>query len=55
MQVDLAWELGHREGAKTASQYSKKMSIIAFVTGILIVLFFIISVSLGYNYRVQQY
>ena len=57
MQVDLAWELGHREGAKTASQYSKKMGIIAFVTGILIVLL-IIGVNVGYvgyYYRVRQY
>ena len=54
MQVDLAWELGHREGAKTASQYSKKMGIIAFVTGILIVLL-IIGVNVGYYYSVQQY
>ena len=54
MQVDLAWELGHREGAKTASQYSMKMLIIAFVTGILTVLV-IIGGSLGYHYGVRHY
>ena len=41
MQVDLAWELGHREGAKRASVYSRNLGIIGVVTGILM-LFLII-------------
>ena len=33
IQVDLAWELGHRSGARTASENAKKCAVGAIVTG----------------------
>ena len=42
MQVDLAWKLGHHEGAKRASACSRDLGIIAIVTGILMLLLIIV-------------
>ena len=41
----MAWQLGHHEAAKTASEYSRKLGIMAIVTGILVL--FLMIVSLG--------
>lgn len=42
MQVDLAWEIGHRERAKRASQWSMKLGIVAILIGILMLLLIIV-------------
>lgn len=54
MQVDLAWELGHREGAKRASACSRDLGIVAVVTGILILLLVIVS-NLVYAYGIWHH
>ena len=53
MQVDLAWELGHREGAKRASVYSRNLGIIDVVTGTLM-LFLIIFVNVLLFYIIPR-
>ena len=44
MQVDLAWEIGHRERAKRASQWSMKLGTVAILSGILM-----LSLIIGLN------
>ena len=36
VQVDFAWEVGHRSGARTASKYAKNWAIGAILTGVAI-------------------
>ena len=51
MQVDLAWEIGHRERAKRASQWSMKLGIVAILVGILMLLLIIASIVLHFTVR----
>ena len=45
IQVDLAWDVGHRSGARTASENAKKWAIGAIVTGVSIAA--VVTVSLA--------
>ena len=52
MQVDLAWEIGHRERAKRASELSMKLGSVAVVIGILMLLL-MIGLNVLYFTRLQ--
>jgi len=47
----MAWEIGHREGAKQASVKSRNMGIAAIITGIVLLL---IIVGVGVANYVQR-
>ena len=46
IQVDLAWDVGHRSGARSASENSKKWAIAAIITGVIITTLAVVSVCI---------
>ena len=54
MQVDMAWELGHRERAKRASVYSRKLGIAAIIIGAISLLATVLLVYISFNILQQQ-
>ena len=55
MQVDMAWELGHRERAKKASVYSRNLGIAAVIIGAISLLAITLMLYFCYNFLLQQY
>ena len=54
LQVDMAWELGHRERAKRASVYSRKLGIAAIIIGAISLLAAALFLYFGFNILQQQ-
>ena len=49
IQVDFAWEVGHRSGARTASKYAKNWAIGAILTGVAIAAVIIIICAIRFG------
>ena len=49
IQVDLAWDVGHRSGARTASENAKKWAIGAIVTGVTIAAVIFVSIVIYFS------
>lgn len=55
MQVDMAWELGHRERARRASVYSRNLGIAAIIIGAISLVVISLVFYFCYQYTLQQF
>ena len=54
LQVDMAWELGHRARAKRASVYSRNLGIAAIIIGAISLLAATLLIYFGFKILQQQ-
>ena len=55
MQVDMAWELGHRERARRASVYSRNLGIAAIIIGAISLVVISLVFYFCYQYMLHQF